>query len=153
MFRRCVAVGAGVLLAAPLVFAAPTDLKVTPGEFIIDHPTLINLGFEWVIDGDANRNASVEVSYRKQGDAEWRRALPMLRLHGERVYQENSWNLVSPNMFAGSILDLESPTSMTASTSRPTATRMVPTRSPDLPTRRASSGTVVRWPSTSTTTT
>ena len=48
--------------------AAPSDVKVTPGELVVDHPTLINLGFEWVIDGDANRNASVEVSYRKQGE-------------------------------------------------------------------------------------
>ena len=115
MFRSCVAVvGASVLLASTLVFGAPTDLKVTPGEFIVDHPTLINLGFEWIIDGDANRNASVEVSYRKQGDADWRRGLPLLRLHGERIYQENSWNLVSPNMFAGSILDLDPDTSYEA---------------------------------------
>ncbi|MEQ1908142.1 MAG: hypothetical protein ABMA15_04930 [Vicinamibacterales bacterium] len=96
-----------LLLACSLVLAAPADLKVTPGEFLVDHPTLVNLGFEWVVDGDANRNASVEVSYRKQGDADWKRGLPLLRLHGERIYQENSWNLVSPNMFAGSILDLQ----------------------------------------------
>ena len=42
--------------------------EVTPGELVVDHPTLINLGFEWRIDGDANRNARVEVSYRKQGE-------------------------------------------------------------------------------------
>jgi len=47
---------------------APSDLSVRPGEFVIEHPTLINLGFEWLIDGDANRNASVEVTYRKVGD-------------------------------------------------------------------------------------
>jgi len=26
------------------VSGAPTDIQVTPGEFIVDHPTLINLG-------------------------------------------------------------------------------------------------------------
>ena len=31
--------------------------KLTLGEFLIDPPTLINLGFEWRIDGDDNRNA------------------------------------------------------------------------------------------------
>lgn len=87
--------------------AAPDDVKVTPGELVVDHPTLINLGFEWIIDGDANRNASVDVSYRKQGEATWKRGLPLLRLQGERITQPNSWNLVVPNMFAGSILDLE----------------------------------------------
>ena len=35
-------------------------------------PTLINLGFEWVIKGDDNRNAKVEVSYRKNGDKAWK---------------------------------------------------------------------------------
>ena len=42
---------------------------VTPGELVIEPPTLINLGFEWFIQGDANRNAAVEVSYRKKGAA------------------------------------------------------------------------------------
>jgi hypothetical protein len=45
--------------------------QVQPGELIVDHPTLINLGFEWVIQGDENRNAQVEVSYRKQGSTAW----------------------------------------------------------------------------------
>ena len=73
--------------------AAAAD-RVTPGSFVVDHPTLINLGFEWLIDGDANRNATVEVSYRKQGETRWKRGMPLLRLQGERIYQENSWNLV-----------------------------------------------------------
>ena len=59
--------------------AAQDDLKVTPGELVIEHPTLINLGFEWHIDGDANRNASVEVSYRKQGENAWKQAMPRPR--------------------------------------------------------------------------
>src|SRR6266567_662192 len=29
------------------------DNKVKPGELIVDHPTLINLGFEWLIQGGA----------------------------------------------------------------------------------------------------
>ena len=94
--------------------AAQSDAQVTPGEFIVDHPTLINLGFEWLIDGDANRNASVDVSYRRQGAAEWKQGLPLLRLQGERIFQQNSWNLVVPNMFAGSILDLEPDTAYKA---------------------------------------
>src|SRR3984957_1568776 len=46
--------------------AAGNNNRVKPGEFIVDHPKLINLGFEWFIDGDDNRNAQVAVSYRKQ---------------------------------------------------------------------------------------
>src|SRR2546422_481754 len=83
-------------------------VKVKAGELVIDPPTLINLGFEWVIEGDENRNAKVEVSYRKQGSGPWKPALPLLRLHGERIFQTDGvFDVVSPNMFAGSILDLE----------------------------------------------
>ena len=89
------------------LLAAPGDAIVTPGEFVIEHPTLINLGFEWHIDGDANRNASVDVSFRKQGETAWRKGLPLARIQNERIYQPNVFNLVAPNMFAGSILDLE----------------------------------------------
>jgi hypothetical protein len=56
----------GVYLRHHLV-AAAAGSAVTAGEFLVDPPTLINLGFEWFIQGDDNRNASVEVSYRKQG--------------------------------------------------------------------------------------
>src|SRR3984893_5272072 len=88
--------------------AAENGNKVKPGEFVIDHPTLINLGFEWVIQGDDNRNAQEEVSYRKQGATVWKQGLPLLRLQGERIYQNQGvFDVVSPNMFAGSILDLE----------------------------------------------
>src|SRR5580700_7724034 len=88
--------------------AAENANKVKPGEFIIDHPTLINLGFEWLIEGDDNRNAQVSVSYRQQGETKWKQALPLLRLQGERIYQDQGvFDVVSPNMFAGSILDLE----------------------------------------------
>jgi hypothetical protein len=92
---------------------SPAD-AVTAGEFIVDPPTLINLGFEWFIQGDDNRNASVEVSYRKQGASEWKPALPLLRLQGERIKQGDQIDVVSPNMFAGSILDLEPGTSYEA---------------------------------------
>ncbi|MBC3640890.1 hypothetical protein H8J56_27430, partial [Klebsiella sp. Kps] len=39
---------------------------------------------------------------------------PLLRLHGEQVYWANIFNLVVPNMFAGSILDLEPDTAYEA---------------------------------------
>jgi hypothetical protein len=96
------------LVSTGSVAAAGDGDKILPGEFIVDHPTLINLGFEWVVQGDDNRNAHVAVSYRKAGEAQWKEALPLFRLHGERIYQaEGVFDVVSPNMFAGSILDLD----------------------------------------------
>jgi hypothetical protein len=50
------------------------------GEFSVEPPTLVSLGFDWKISGDDNRTAQVEVSYRKKGEADWRRAQPLLRL-------------------------------------------------------------------------
>ncbi|MGH7969321.1 MAG: hypothetical protein ACREIC_11400, partial [Limisphaerales bacterium] len=86
---------------------------VTAGEFLVDPPTLINLAFEWVISGDDNHNAKVEVSYRKKGMTEWKPAMPMMRIYHEHTYwgsakrDDHIINVVQPNMFAGSILDLE----------------------------------------------
>ena len=94
--------------------AAPAQKSVTAGEFLVDAPTLINLGFEWVLSGDDNRNAKVAVSYRKKGDAQWKPAMPLMRLQHERIYWGNKktddhiFNVEVPNMFAGSILDLRS---------------------------------------------
>jgi hypothetical protein len=88
--------------------------SVSPTEFLIDPPTLINLGFEWFVQGDENRNATVAVSYRKKGETAWKPALPMLRLKGERVYQASQVDVIAPNMFAGSILDLEPDTAYEA---------------------------------------
>jgi hypothetical protein len=97
--------GAAVLRAqAP---APAVGLQATPGEFVVEHPTLINLGFEWHITGDSNRNARVDVTFRKPGETAWRAALPLLRLGGEQVYWRNIFNLVLPDMFAGSLLDLD----------------------------------------------
>jgi len=109
MFGKYVAAIAVLLFSLAVSASAQSSAadRVTPGELVIDPPTLINLGFEWLIEGDANRNASVAVSYRRVGDATWTEGMPLLRLQGERIVQPNSWNLVVPNMFAGSILDLE----------------------------------------------
>ncbi|MBL8217293.1 MAG: hypothetical protein JNK87_41620 [Bryobacterales bacterium] len=81
---------------------------VRPGRFHSNHPTLLNLGFEWLIDGDANRNATVEVRFRKASGGDWRPALPLLRIGGERVYRDReAMTYTVPHGFAGSILNLE----------------------------------------------
>ena len=108
MIRKSFSSLALVLSLAGAAHAQQSEaLTVSPGELIIDPPTLINLGFEWLIEGDANRNASVAVSYRRAGDAEWRTGMPLLRFQHERVEQADAFALELPNMFAGSILDLE----------------------------------------------
>ena len=75
--------GAAPSLAAP---AAKPANATRPGNFWIEPPTLISLGFEWRIDGDENRNARVDVSYRKKGERDWHKTsshrLPGVRATG-----------------------------------------------------------------------
>jgi hypothetical protein len=80
--------------------------NVVSKEFITEPPTLISLGFEWQIGGDDNRNAEVAVSYRKKEDQIWKRGLPLLRLQSEPTIS-GPMAYTAPNMFAGSIFDLE----------------------------------------------
>jgi hypothetical protein len=105
--------------------SAADDNGVRPGKFVVEPSTLINLGFEWYIEGDANRNAVVQVSYRKKGDTAWKNALPLLRIQNEESIfafggapngffaqpkygnTNNRIDYVTPNLFAGSILDLQ----------------------------------------------
>src|SRR4051794_23215543 len=97
--------------AALLLLSAYTLLALNatkPGRFHVEHPTLLNLGFEWEIEGDDNRNARVEVRFRKSGTEVWRPALPLLRIGGEQVYRtRESMTYTVPQGFAGSILNLE----------------------------------------------
>src|SRR5262245_9652157 len=109
--RIGMALAVALQVAATAAHAAHTT---RPGEFVVEPATLINLGFEWFIDGDDNRNASVAVSYRRVGETRWLTALPLLRLQGERINNGLQLDVISPNMFAGSILDLEPDTAYEA---------------------------------------
>ncbi|SEI89104.1 hypothetical protein SAMN05192553_101722 [Cyclobacterium xiamenense] len=81
---------------------------VISGEFVVEPPTLLNLGFEWKISGDENRNAKVAVSYRKEGSSQWLKGMPLLRIGGEKIFREaEQLAYIVPHQFAGSILDLE----------------------------------------------
>ena len=108
----------GALLAlAPLMWAPRlswSQAGTVAGDFWAEPPTLMSLGFEWRISGDDNRNANVAVSYRRKGEQPWHAALPLLRLQRETVAGGvprdgggHFYKYVAPNMFAGSILNLD----------------------------------------------
>ncbi len=91
-----------------LTVSAPAQNGTQAGRFTVEHPTLRNLGFEWAITGDANRNASVSVEFRRVGESGWRKALPLVRIGGERVFRtRENLEYTVPDGFAGSILNLE----------------------------------------------
>ena len=118
LHRTALGIAAGLsAFAAGFALAAPSRpaLATSAGAFTVERPTLVSLGFEWRIQGDDNRNARVDVSFRKRGESLWRKGLPLLRLQGEAVpggRPRNSdygryFDYVAPNMFAGSLLNLE----------------------------------------------
>jgi hypothetical protein len=103
-----------------------TQVGTVSGKFVVEAPTLTAIGVEWTIAGDDNRNATVEVSYRKKGEQPWHQALPLLRIHHEIINdnrvpwqtvpfagrppngdRENLWHYDTGNLFSGSILSLE----------------------------------------------
>ncbi len=105
-----------VLLTALFPQLSRSQTNTAPGEFRVDPPTLTALGFEWKIAGDDNRNARVEVTYRRKGDRDWSKALPLFRLQHEAGTNggpgrggRTGWYYTyeAPNMFAGSVLNLE----------------------------------------------
>jgi hypothetical protein len=97
-----------LLLAA---VGADAENSTQAGKFVVEHPTLLNLGFEWAIRGDANRNATVAVQFRAVGESGWRQALPLVRIGAESVYRRReNLEYTVPDGFAGSILNLQSGT-------------------------------------------
>jgi hypothetical protein len=95
-----------------LLFAAASGLSAQngtqAGKLIVEHPTLLNIGFEWPVSGDANRNATVSVKFRAAGETAWREALPLVRIGGEKVYRTREHlDYTVPDGFAGSILNLQ----------------------------------------------
>ena len=76
-----------LLTIVPLPAAAESAAKA--GRFIVEPPTLQCAGFEWYIEGDDNRTASVAVSFHEQGATEWHDGLPLLRLQYERIVRDD----------------------------------------------------------------
>jgi len=67
----------------------------------VDRPTLTAVGVQVLYSDDDNRNATVSLRYRRQGDVAWLNALPLFRVRPETVAAR-----VLPQQFAGSVFDL-----------------------------------------------
>lgn len=119
-------IGGAAALLASTCLAAPALAQANAtavGTATVERPTLHALGFDLPITGDANRNATVELSYRKKGESRWRPGLPLFRLQNEDINssaggasrpRENGTMMARPplhykvpNMFSGSLLNLE----------------------------------------------
>ncbi len=85
----------------------PAENATIPGEITTPYPTITCLAAEWMIRGDENNNARVDVQYRASGDSGWLQAMPLVRIPagntGKRTTPSYSW----PNKFSGSIFNLK----------------------------------------------
>ncbi len=99
-------IGGFFILFFLLSHHSQSENKVQGQKFIVEPPTLENLGFEWHISGDDNRNSTVKVEYRIAGSGkDWKKGMPLLRLGGEHI-ERAGIDYTVPHMFAGSILDV-----------------------------------------------
>ncbi len=105
--KKYVATALLFLIVPTVAWAADST---TTGELIVDPPTLMSLGFAWSIEGDDNRNAQVSITYRRKGEKDWLQGLDLLRLQNEEIFVRGSLDYTAPNMFAGSLFDLEEDT-------------------------------------------
>jgi hypothetical protein len=67
----------------------------------VDRPTLHALGVQVLISGDDNRNARIDVRYRRASDTVWRQGPPLMRVMPETITE------VVPQQFAGTVFDLD----------------------------------------------
>jgi uncharacterized protein (TIGR03382 family) len=86
-----------VLLISSAAVAAPLAIL----EVRQDRPTLHSLGVQVLISGDEQRQARIELRYRKVGEPLWLQGPPLFRVWPETV------GVTIPEQFAGSLFDLE----------------------------------------------
>jgi len=95
-----------------LTLATRAEDKASPqGDPALDPATLHCLGGYWIVSGDDNRNAKIEVEYRKDGVEEWKRGPNFFRVEkGAHKPDKFKPSVDVPDgawLFAGSVFVLE----------------------------------------------
>ncbi len=81
-----------------------------PGTISTPYPTITCLAVEWMIEGDANENGKVEVSYRVAGEEQWLTAMPLVRIPAGTTGSKTRPTYTWQNKHSGSIFDLQADT-------------------------------------------
>ena len=105
-------VSMSAMLALFASFPAVAENAAMPlGEPVLEAPTLHSLGVYWIVRGDDNRNATIEMECRGKGAKQATRCLPLFRVEkGAHKTPEHGTRLDVPAdgwLFAGSALRLE----------------------------------------------
>jgi hypothetical protein len=81
---------------------------------VLEPPTLQCIGAYWIVKGDDNRNARIDVEYRKGGEQAWKKAMPMFRVQKGATSQATHQAELNPPpdcwLFAGSVVGLQADT-------------------------------------------
>ena len=110
--RKIALAAAALVMTAMSAGAFGANSSAPAGEPVVEMPTLMSLGCYWIVKGDDNANARVDVEYRKAGAAKWAKAMPLFRVE-KQSKQKAAANRAQPVkvpddswMFAGSIVML-----------------------------------------------
>lgn len=100
-------------LLASLLAAGADNASAPVGEPVLEPPTDRSLGVYWIIRGDDNHNARIDVAWRRAAAPEWRKGAPLFRVEkgphrdgkdGSKLTEQvpaDGW------LFAGSVIYLE----------------------------------------------
>ncbi|KKL87985.1 hypothetical protein LCGC14_1929280, partial [marine sediment metagenome] len=79
-----------------------------PGQVHVEPSTLHCVSVRWPVTGDRNRNAVIEVQYRRRGQRQWRKGYPLVRTMPSPYPETRSaeYTVAGGWMFAGSVVDL-----------------------------------------------
>jgi hypothetical protein len=112
-FICSLAVGALAVSRLALPATAPTagNAAAPLGEPALEPPTLRSLGVYWIVRGDENRNARIELEDRAAGQGSWKEGPPLFRVErGAHLQPDYHSRLEVPAdawLFAGSVLLLQ----------------------------------------------
>ncbi|MHC4990368.1 MAG: right-handed parallel beta-helix repeat-containing protein [Planctomycetota bacterium] len=93
--------GTSLLATALLPVTALAGDVVNVVEIRVERPTVHTAGVQVLITDDDNRDATIDLRVRRDGQTEWQDAPPAFRVHPETV------GIAVPEQFAGSVFDLQ----------------------------------------------
>lgn len=111
---RITAAACALLAGMGVGLCSRPEARSTPvGEPVLEPPTLRCLGVYWIVRGDENRNARVDLDLRAAGSPSWRKAMPLFRVEQGAQKHEHGGLEVPPDawLFAGSAVMLQPGTS------------------------------------------
>ncbi len=88
-----------------------SNISRPQGDPQLERPTLRSLGVYWIIQGDDNQNAFIDLAYRKAGSEPWQKGARLFRVERRaHLMEHDESDLQVPDggwLFAGSVLLLE----------------------------------------------